>query len=240
MDGASPFQQFWYLSMPMLLGILSVLFLLRFIWTFNKFDDIFLLTGGNAGTRTLTVNVYEQAFAISNIGAGCSRGGGDLRLPSRLLGPLLPVHQPGGRAMSALFHGGLSGAIIGALWTVVAATTAAVVMSFATGRRPFRPSLLLSLLFGALARAWHLWRLNRAYLVTGAFWSRPFPADPPHFRRGLAAGHGRCQSWLSKRRPGRDPFRRDDRLAARTEDPRPAACRHAHPARIRSGGRSGS
>ena len=33
----------------MLLGILSVLFLLRFIWTFNKFDDIFLLTGGNAG-----------------------------------------------------------------------------------------------------------------------------------------------------------------------------------------------
>ncbi len=72
MDGASPFQQFWYLSVPQLLGILSVLFLLRFIWTFNKFDDIFLLTGGNAGTRTLTVNVYEQAFAISNIGAGAA------------------------------------------------------------------------------------------------------------------------------------------------------------------------
>jgi len=72
MDGASPFQKFWYLSLPMLLGILSVLFLLRFIWTFNKFDDIFLLTGGNAGTRTLTVNVYEQAFAISNIGAGAA------------------------------------------------------------------------------------------------------------------------------------------------------------------------
>ena len=72
MDGASPFQQFWYLSLPQLLGILSVLFLLRFIWTFNKFDDIFLLTGGNAGTRTLTVNVYEQAFAVSNIGAGAA------------------------------------------------------------------------------------------------------------------------------------------------------------------------
>ncbi|WP_424971503.1 carbohydrate ABC transporter permease [Dinoroseobacter sp. S76] len=72
MDGASPFQKFWYLSLPMLLGILSVLFLLRFIWTFNKFDDIFLLTGGNAGTRTLTVNVYEQAFAVSNIGAGAA------------------------------------------------------------------------------------------------------------------------------------------------------------------------
>ena len=72
MDGASPFQKFWYLSMPQLMGILSVLFLLRFIWTFNKFDDIFLLTGGNAGTRTLTVNVYEQAFAMSNIGAGAA------------------------------------------------------------------------------------------------------------------------------------------------------------------------
>jgi multiple sugar transport system permease protein len=72
MDGASPFQKFWFLSIPQLIGILSVLFLLRFIWTFNKFDDIFLLTGGNAGTRTLTVNVYEQAFAVSNIGAGAA------------------------------------------------------------------------------------------------------------------------------------------------------------------------
>ncbi|MFD1343225.1 carbohydrate ABC transporter permease [Litorisediminicola beolgyonensis] len=72
MDGASPFQKFWFLSLPQLLGILSVLFILRFIWTFNKFDDIFLLTGGNAGTRTLTVNVYEQAFALSNIGAGAA------------------------------------------------------------------------------------------------------------------------------------------------------------------------
>ena len=70
MDGASPFQIFWYLSLPTLMGILSILFLLRFIWTFNKFDDIFLLTGGSANTRTLTVNVYEQAFAVSNIGAG--------------------------------------------------------------------------------------------------------------------------------------------------------------------------
>ncbi|MCR9058322.1 MAG: sugar ABC transporter permease, partial [Rhodobacteraceae bacterium] len=48
------------------------LFLLRFIWTFNKFDDIFLLTGGNAGTRTLTVDVYEQGFALSNLGAGAA------------------------------------------------------------------------------------------------------------------------------------------------------------------------
>ena len=72
MDGATPMQQFRFLSLPHIAGILAVLFLLRFIWTFNKFDDIFLLTGGNAGTRTLTVNVYEQAFAISNLGAGAA------------------------------------------------------------------------------------------------------------------------------------------------------------------------
>ncbi len=72
MDGATPLQQFWSISMPQLAGILAVLFLLRFIWTFNKFDDIFLLTGGGAGTRTLTVDVYEQAFAISNLGAGAA------------------------------------------------------------------------------------------------------------------------------------------------------------------------
>ncbi|RCK45651.1 transporter [Thalassospira profundimaris] len=71
-DGATPLQQFWHISLPQLIGILSTLFLLRFIWTFNKFDDIFLLTGGAAGTRTLTVDVYEQGFALSNLGAGAA------------------------------------------------------------------------------------------------------------------------------------------------------------------------
>ena len=31
-----------------------------------------MLTGGAAGTRTLTVDVYEQAFGISNLGAGAA------------------------------------------------------------------------------------------------------------------------------------------------------------------------
>ena len=72
MDGATPFQQFRHLGLPQLAGILSALFLLRFIWTFNKFDDIFLLTGGAAGTRTLTVSVYERGFALGDLGAGCA------------------------------------------------------------------------------------------------------------------------------------------------------------------------
>jgi multiple sugar transport system permease protein len=71
-DGATPLQTFYHVTLPQLAGILSVLFLLRFIWTFNKFDDIFLLTGGAAGTRTLTVSVYEQGFALADLGAGAA------------------------------------------------------------------------------------------------------------------------------------------------------------------------
>ncbi|NNG02628.1 MAG: sugar ABC transporter permease [Inquilinus sp.] len=72
MDGATPLQKFRFITLPQLVGILSILFMLRFIWTFNKFDDIFLMTGGAAGTRTLTVNVYEQGFALLNLGAGAA------------------------------------------------------------------------------------------------------------------------------------------------------------------------
>ena len=71
-DGATPFQKFRSITWPLILGVLFVLFLLRFIWTFNKFDDIFLLTGGAAGTKTLTVDVYETGFNIGNLGTGAA------------------------------------------------------------------------------------------------------------------------------------------------------------------------
>ena len=44
--------------------------MIRFIWNFNKFEDIFLLTGGASGTRTLPINVYQQGFGVSDIGIG--------------------------------------------------------------------------------------------------------------------------------------------------------------------------
>ena len=72
LDGASPFQQFWYITIPQLWTVLSTLFLLRFMWTFNKFDDVFLLTGGAAGTETLPIQVYDNAFGRSDIGAGAA------------------------------------------------------------------------------------------------------------------------------------------------------------------------
>ncbi|MDC0195249.1 sugar ABC transporter permease [Alphaproteobacteria bacterium] len=71
-DGATPTQKFRNITWPLILGVLFILFLLRFIWTFNKFDDIFLLTGGAAGTKTLTVDVYETGFNIGNLGSGAA------------------------------------------------------------------------------------------------------------------------------------------------------------------------
>ena len=69
-DGAGPFAKFWYITLPNLAGILAVLFLLRFMFLINKFEDIFLLTGGAAGTKNLPVMVYDEAFARADIGAG--------------------------------------------------------------------------------------------------------------------------------------------------------------------------
>ena len=71
-DGASPFQRFFHITLPQLTSVLSVLFLFRFIWTINKFDDIFLLTRGQAGTKVMTLKIYEYAFGEFNIGAGAA------------------------------------------------------------------------------------------------------------------------------------------------------------------------
>jgi multiple sugar transport system permease protein len=68
-DGASPVQRFFHITLPQLKTVLAVLFLFRFIWTLNKFDDIFLLTRGQAGTKVLTLKVYDYAFGELNIGA---------------------------------------------------------------------------------------------------------------------------------------------------------------------------
>ncbi len=69
-DGANPIQKFLNITLPQILAVISILFMIRFIWNFNKFEDIFLLTGGASGTRTLPINVYQQGFSIGNIGMG--------------------------------------------------------------------------------------------------------------------------------------------------------------------------
>lgn len=68
-DGAVPSQRFWYVTLPQITGVLGTIFLLRFIWTFNKFDDIFLLTGGAGGTEVLPVSIYDYLSGRGDIGA---------------------------------------------------------------------------------------------------------------------------------------------------------------------------
>lgn len=67
-DGAAPTQRLWHITLPQLRAVFGTLFLLRFIWTFNKFDDVFLLTGGAANTNVITVEIYNQLFGSRNVG----------------------------------------------------------------------------------------------------------------------------------------------------------------------------
>lgn len=67
-DGAAPSQRFWYITLPQLRAVLATLFLLRFIWTFNKFEDIYLLNGGVAGTEVITVQIFDLLFGQFQVG----------------------------------------------------------------------------------------------------------------------------------------------------------------------------
>lgn len=71
-DGAKSWAQFWYITLPELRYVLGAVFLLRLIWTFNKFEDIFLLTGGGFGTKVLPILTYEFSFKLFNFGKGAA------------------------------------------------------------------------------------------------------------------------------------------------------------------------
>jgi multiple sugar transport system permease protein len=68
MDGATISQRFRYIVWPQLLPTIAVLSVLRFIWTFTSFDDIYLLTGGGAGTEVISVRVYNFLTGRGDIG----------------------------------------------------------------------------------------------------------------------------------------------------------------------------
>jgi len=69
-DGADTFQQFLYITLPQLKGILAILFLLRFVWVFTKFADVYLLTGGSAGTMVVPVLVKNYVMEVQRFGQG--------------------------------------------------------------------------------------------------------------------------------------------------------------------------
>lgn len=71
-DGANTLAKFWNITLPELRYVLGAIFLLRLMWTFNKFDDIFLLTGGGFGTKVLPILTYEFSFRLYDFGRGAA------------------------------------------------------------------------------------------------------------------------------------------------------------------------
>jgi multiple sugar transport system permease protein len=69
-DGASAFQQFWRITLPYVMPVFILTALLRTIWTFHKFEIIYLLTGGGPldATTTLPILVYQKAFVDFELG----------------------------------------------------------------------------------------------------------------------------------------------------------------------------
>jgi multiple sugar transport system permease protein len=71
-DGATPSQRFRYVVLPQLSSVIALLAVLRLIWTFNEFDDIYLLTGGAAGTEVVSVRTYNLLIGRGDIGGSAA------------------------------------------------------------------------------------------------------------------------------------------------------------------------
>jgi multiple sugar transport system permease protein len=67
-DGATVSQRFRHIILPQLLPTIAVLAVLRFIWTFTSFDEIYLLTRGGAGTEVISVRVFDFLTGRGDIG----------------------------------------------------------------------------------------------------------------------------------------------------------------------------
>jgi multiple sugar transport system permease protein len=71
-DGASAWQIFRFVTLPLLTPFLVIAVLFRAIDAFKTFDLIYVLTGGGPGTSTTTLNVYafKQAIEFTELGRG--------------------------------------------------------------------------------------------------------------------------------------------------------------------------
>jgi multiple sugar transport system permease protein len=69
-DGASSFQIFRRLTLPMLRPVIAIAVLLRTMDLLRVFDQIFILTQGGPGfaTETVTLYIYRTAFRYWNFG----------------------------------------------------------------------------------------------------------------------------------------------------------------------------
>lgn len=69
-DGAGTIRRFFAITVPQMKGIIGLVLLLEFIWNFQHFDIIYVLTGGGpaGSTQTFATAVYETAFHGFDLG----------------------------------------------------------------------------------------------------------------------------------------------------------------------------
>lgn len=69
-DGATTLEKFWYITLPMLRPISSIIILLQVIASFKVFGQIWLVTKGGPGTATrpLIQYIYETGFKKNDLG----------------------------------------------------------------------------------------------------------------------------------------------------------------------------
>jgi multiple sugar transport system permease protein len=70
MDGASPFQVFWHITLRHVRVVIGLLLVLRTIWIFNNFDILYLITGGGPSdiTTTLPIFAYKAGWGMKQLG----------------------------------------------------------------------------------------------------------------------------------------------------------------------------
>ena len=75
-EGANRMQQFFRITVSMLRNIITFTALLNFIWAFQEFTTIWIMTrGGPAGaTNTLMTQVYTRSFMERNFGEAAAMG----------------------------------------------------------------------------------------------------------------------------------------------------------------------
>jgi multiple sugar transport system permease protein len=73
-DGATPWQTFWTVTLPLLRPVLLIALIFRVMDSFKAFDHINLLTAGGPGIRTTTISVllYKTAFERDRLGMACA------------------------------------------------------------------------------------------------------------------------------------------------------------------------
>ena len=75
-DGAGTIRRFFSITVPQMRGIIGLVLLLEFIWNFQHFDIIYVLTGGGpaGSTQTFATAVYETAFDGFDLGRAGALG----------------------------------------------------------------------------------------------------------------------------------------------------------------------